>query len=181
MHLPLSTLALFTNSSKKPQPIETPKPVVEATPTATGITPAEPRASWLCRLTSRSTYADTRGWADPWEIDKKIRQHTWDMSGSGGRANSGQTFNGSKLPYWETWCGTEEVFGGTCRTGKSARPGRPLQSGLRRLPHVARLWSTIQRLCHSISSKPFNKQYTNAQKTTEPDLTTTLPFGAGRA
>ena len=56
--------------------------------------------------------------ADTWKIDQ-ITQHTWDMW-AGMTADSGQSYNGSKLPYWDTWCGTEEVFGGSC--GQGARP-----------------------------------------------------------
>jgi hypothetical protein len=78
--------------------------------------------------------AQVQAWADAWEI-AKITQHTWDLW-AGMTADSGQTFNGSKLPYWETWCGTEEVFGGVC--GKAVRPAHSFRLAAQ-LTHVARL------------------------------------------
>ena len=97
----------------------------EVTPTATGITPADIPAGYGYP----GDRPQIQAWADAWEIDK-IRQHTWDMW-AGMTADSGQTFNGSKLPYWETWCGTEEVFGGSCGTGKSARAWTSVSEWLR--------------------------------------------------
>jgi len=77
--------------------------------------------------------AAIQAWADTWKIDQ-ITQHTWDMW-AGMTADSGQSYNGSKLPYWDTWCGTEEVFGGSC--GKGARPAHPFRVASQ-LTHVAR-------------------------------------------
>jgi hypothetical protein len=121
-------LALFATScqqSPSPQPAQ---PVSVATPAA--ITPTD--------IPSGYGYpgdrAQVQAWADAWEI-AKITQHTWDLW-AGMTADSGQTFNGSKLPYWETWCGTEEVFGGIC--GKAVRPGHPFKLAAQ-LTHVARL------------------------------------------
>ena len=121
-------LALFATScqqSPSPQPAQ---PVSVATPAA--ITPTD--------IPSGYGYpgdrAQIQAWADAWEI-AKITQHTWDLW-AGMTADSGQTFNGSKLPYWETWCGTEEVFGGIC--GKAVRPGHPFKLAAQ-LTHVARL------------------------------------------
>src|SRR5215813_4210695 len=57
---------------------------------------------------------------------------------AGMTADSGQTYNGSKLPYWETWCGTEEVFTGTCGPGARTRPARPFRIASQ-LTHIARL------------------------------------------
>lgn len=106
--------------------------------------------------------AEVQAWADQWEI-AKITQHTWDMW-AGMTADSGQTFNGSKLPYWETWCGTDEVFGGTC--GKAARPGRPFRVAAQ-LTHVARLkGSSAPPDTQVISFNKFNPsmaQYLQAQ------------------
>jgi hypothetical protein len=76
-----------------------------------------------------------QAWADAWQIDQ-ITQHTWDMW-AGMTADSGQSFNGSKLPYWETWCGTADVFGGTCG-GRNGRPARPFRQASQ-LTHIARL------------------------------------------
>ncbi len=51
-------------------------------------------------------------WADKWNI-KKITAKAWDLWG-GMTANSGQTWQGSILPVWETWCGTTETFSQQC-------------------------------------------------------------------
>ena len=153
-------LALFANSCQKSQPIETSKPVAEATPAATGITSADIPAGYGYP----GDRPQIQAWADAWEIDK-IRQHTWDMWG-GMTADSGQTFNGSTLPYWETWCGTEEVFGGSCGTGKSVRPGRPFRVASQ-LTHVARLKGlSAQPDTTVVSFNKFNPsmaQYLNAK------------------
>ena len=128
-------LALFAISCQQSQSPQAPTPAGSPTPAASaGITPAD--------IPPGFGYPGDRNqiqaWADAWEIDK-ITQHTWDMW-AGMTADSGQTFNGGQLPYWETWCGTEEVFGGTC--GKSAspraRPGRPFRIASQ-LTHEAKL------------------------------------------
>lgn len=120
-------LVLFATSCQSPSP-QPAQPVSVATPAA--ITPTD--------IPSGYGYpgdrAQVQAWADAWEI-AKITQHTWDLW-AGMTADSGQTFNGSKLPYWETWCGTEEVFGGIC--GKAVRPGHPFRLAAQ-LTHVARL------------------------------------------
>lgn len=103
-------------------------------------------------------------WADAWDT-AKITQHTWDMW-AGMTADSGQGFNGGKLPYWETWCGTEEVFGGTC--GTSPRPGRPFRQASQ-LTHLARLKGTAAASPSGLAVVSFNKfnpsmaQYLQAQ------------------
>lgn len=120
-------LFLFATSCQQSPSTQTSTPTPAATPV--GITPTD--------IPSGYNYpgdrAQIQAWADAWEI-AKITQHTWDMW-AGMTADSGQTFNGSKLPYWETWCGTEEVFGGNC--GKGTRPGRPFKVASQ-LTHVAR-------------------------------------------
>lgn len=128
-------LALFGVSCQKSP--ETGQPATGATPTpaaSAGITPAD--------IPPGFGYPGDRNeiqaWADAWTIDK-ITQHTWD-TWAGMTADSGQSFNGGQLPFWETWCGTEEVFGGTC--GKAAapraRPGRPFRIASQ-LTHEAKL------------------------------------------
>ena len=47
-------------------------------------------------------------WADEWKIED-ITAHSWHLW-AGMTADSGQTYLGAHLPYWETWCGNEEVF-----------------------------------------------------------------------
>src|SRR6266567_730342 len=121
-------MALFAMSCKQSPTTQTSQPVATATPA--GITPTDIPAGYGYP----GDRAQIQAWADQWEI-AKITQHTWDMW-AGMTADSGQTFNGSKLPYWETWCGTEEVFGGTC--GQRTRPGRPFRVAAQ-LTHIARL------------------------------------------
>ncbi len=121
-------LVLFVAACQQSPPVQTPTPVAVATPT--GITPTDIPAGYGYP----GDRAEIQAWADQWEI-AKITKHTWDMW-AGMTADSGQSFNGSKLPYWETWCGTEEVFGGTC--GKGARPGRPFRVASQ-LTHNSRL------------------------------------------
>lgn len=59
-------------------------------------------------------------WADEWQIEK-ITEHAWHMW-AGMTADSGETWNGTMLPYWETWCGNEEVFSGKCNEEKGRAP-----------------------------------------------------------
>lgn len=159
-------LTLLNISCQTPQPTETPKTTTEATPAAAapGITPADIPAGFGYP----GDRAQIQAWADAWEI-KSITQHTWDMW-AGMTADSGQSFNGSKLPYWETWCGTEEVFGGTCATGKSkARPGRSFRIASQ-LTHVAKLkgLASAQPDTTIVSFNKFNPsmaQYLQAQHT----------------
>lgn len=126
-------LALFATSCKESSTNQTSKPEATASATPAGITPTDIPAGYGYP----GDRAQIQVWADQWDI-AKITQHTWDMW-AGMTANSGQSYNGSKLPYWETWCGTEEVFGGTCGAAtKAARPGRPFRVASQ-LTHVARL------------------------------------------
>jgi hypothetical protein len=123
-------LALFITSCQQSPPTQTAKPVAIATPGV--ITPADIPAGYGYP----GDRAQIQVWADQWEI-AKITQHTWDMW-AGMTADSGQTDpDGSKLPYWETWCGTADVFGGTCGKG-FARPSRPFRVPSQ-LTHIARL------------------------------------------
>lgn len=149
-----------------PQPGQ-PTPSPTATPVA-GITPVDIPAGYGYP----GDRAEIQVWADAWEIDK-ITKHTWDMW-AGMTADSGQSFNGSKLPYWETWCGTEEVFGGTC--GKSTRPGRPFRQPSQ-LTHIARLkGQAAQADTQIVSFNKFNPamaQYLQAQ---HPGPGTTGPY-----
>src|SRR5687767_1201498 len=121
-------LALVATSCQQSPSTQTSTPTPAATPAA-GITPADIPAGYGYP----GDRAQIQAWADQWEI-AKITQHTWDMW-AGMTADSGQSSDGSKLPYWETWCGTEEVFGGTC--GKAARPSRPFRVASQ-LTHIAR-------------------------------------------
>jgi hypothetical protein len=156
-------LALFGISCQKTPTTETATPVTQASPSpAGGITPAD--------IPSGYGYpgdrAQIQAWADAWQIDQ-ITQHTWDMWG-GMTANSGQSFNGSPLPFWETWCSTEDVFGGNCGAAyKSARPGRPFRIASQ-LTHVAKLKGTANAQPDTtvVSFNKFNPsmaQYLQAQ------------------
>lgn len=157
-HVLVLALVLFATScqqSPSPQPSQ---PVSVATPAATGITPADIPAGYGYP----GDRAQIQTWADQWQI-AKITQHTWDMW-AGMTAASGQSFNGSKLPYWDTWCGTAEVFGGTC--GKAVRPGHPFRLASQ-LTHNARLKGlTAQPDTTVVSFNKFNPsmaQYLQAQ------------------
>lgn len=157
-------LVLFVTSCQQSPPVQTstPTPVASASPTG-GITPTDIPAGFGYP----GDRAQIQAWADQWEI-AKITQHTWDMW-AGMTADSGQTDpDGSKLPYWETWCGTADVFGGTC--GKTlARASRPF-----RIPsqftHGAKLkgLSAAPPDTQVVSFNKFNPsmaQYLNAQHT----------------
>jgi len=154
-------LTLFA-SCQKPSTVETPKPVPVAT---TGvITPTDIPPGYGYP----GDRAQIQAWADQWAI-ANITQHTWDMW-AGMTADSGQTDpDGSKLPYWETWCGTADVFGGNCGQGKTlARPGRPFRVPSQ-LTHTARqkgLLSSPPPDTQVVSFNKFNPsmaQYLNAQ------------------
>jgi hypothetical protein len=116
-------LGLFVTACQQspPPPTATPTPVASASPTG-GITPKDIPPGFGYP----GDRAEIQAWADTWEI-ARITQHTWDMW-AGMTADSGQTDpDGSKLPYWETWCGTADVFGGTCGKSGLARPSRPFR------------------------------------------------------
>src|ERR1700751_3068194 len=113
-------LALFAISCQQSPSNETPKTANVATPTpAAGITPADIPAGFGYP----GDRNELQAWADRWQIDQ-ITQHTWNLW-AGMTADSGQSFNGSKLPYWETWCSDTEVFGSGC--ANRTRPGRSLK------------------------------------------------------
>lgn len=83
------------------QPAETaPKPAV---PVA-GITPVDVPAGYGYPG-SRDEF---QAWADTWQIDN-ITTAAWNLW-AGMTSDSGQTWNGTDLPVWDTWCGNEEVF-----------------------------------------------------------------------
>jgi hypothetical protein len=155
-------VALLAVSCQQNTPTQT-TPVSQATPTPTpaGITPTD--------IPTGFGYPGDRAqiqiWADAWEI-AQITDHAWNMW-AGMTADSGQTFNGSPLPYWETWCGTEEVFGGSCGQSTRTRPGRPFRIASQ-LTHVARLKgnATAQPDTTVVSFNKFNPamaQYLQAQ------------------
>jgi hypothetical protein len=94
-----------------PQPTSPPAPKPEP---AAGITPMDIPAGY--------DYPGDRdlfqGWADNWEIEK-ITSAAWNLW-AGMTSDSGQTWNGDKLPIWETWCGTEEAFAaGGCNKNRT--------------------------------------------------------------
>src|ERR1051326_699062 len=125
-------LALFAMSCQQSPNTQTSKPAATGTPAANtaAITPTDIPTGYGYP----GDRAQIQGWADQWDT-AQITKHTWDMW-AGITADSGQTYAGSKLPYWETWCGTDEVFGGSC--GKAVRPSRPFRVASQ-LSHIARL------------------------------------------
>ena len=127
--LALALFAISCQQAQSPQPAASPVSVASPGATPAVITPTDIPTGYGYP----GDRAQIQAWADAWEI-AKITEHTWNMW-AGMTADSGQTYNGTKLPYWDTWCGTEEVFGGSC--GKSPRPGRPFRLASQ-LTHVAR-------------------------------------------
>lgn len=65
-----------------------------------------------------------QAWADTWQIES-ITTAAWNLW-AGMTSDSGQSWNGSALPVWETWCGNEEVFSAAGCNALS-RPARALQ------------------------------------------------------
>ncbi len=69
---------------------------------------------------------EVQEWADTWNINK-ITAKAWDLWG-GLTADTRQKDEGVFLPVWETWCGNEEIFTGTC--GKGLRPARRFKNAV---------------------------------------------------
>lgn len=103
-------------------PTPTPPPAVTITPTdiPTGFNYPGDRAT-------------LQGWADAWQTTE-ITGHGWDLW-AGMTADSGQKWNGAALPYWETWCGTEDVATGC---GPRTSLGRTFKKA-RQISHAAQL------------------------------------------
>lgn len=77
--------------------------------------------------------SEFQAWADTWSIGN-ITTAAWNLW-AGMTGASGQNWNGSNLPVWETWCGNEEVFSESgCRS--LLRPSRGYQRA-RQLGHTA--------------------------------------------
>jgi hypothetical protein len=92
---------------------ETPPPAAPETPAqptpapaavAAGIKPVDIPAGFGYPGNRR----EFQQWADEWQIGN-ITTAAWNLW-AGMTSDSGQTWNGSSLPIWETWCGNEEVF-----------------------------------------------------------------------
>lgn len=126
----------------------TPPPAAKGEPSATGATSASapqavfttpPPAAGITPVDVPAGYgypgdrAQMQSWADDWRISD-ITTSAWDLWG-GLTSDSGQSWNGSHLPVWETWCGSEEAFAHGCKA--LSRPARafkrPTQIG-----HTAR-------------------------------------------
>lgn len=159
-------LVLFATSCKESQSPEPTKPVTAVAPAV--IKPADIPPGYGYP----GDRAAIQAWADEWEISK-ITEHTWNMW-AGMTADSGQSSDGSKLPYWETWCGTEEVFGGTC--GKATRPGRPFRLASQ-LTHAARLKGSLAAPdTQVISFNKFNPSMTEYLQARHPGPGTAGPY-----
>jgi hypothetical protein len=113
--LPAALLLAACNREAPPAPGPTPEPPAPA-PVAAGIKPVDVPAGF--------GYPGDRSefqlWSDEWKIDE-ITTAAWNLW-AGMTSDSGQRWSGNALPVWETWCGTEEVFGTGC-TGLT-RPSR---------------------------------------------------------
>ncbi len=81
---------------------------------------------------------EIQSWADTWNVSK-ITAKAWDLWG-GMTVATAQRSGGAPLPVWETWCGNEEVFSGTC--GKGVRPHRGFRNAVQ-LTHFARAGKKI--------------------------------------
>lgn len=56
--------------------------------------------------------ATVQSWANANDTTS-IRTHAWNIWAGMTTTSQHGSFNGQALPVWETWCGTEEVFGST--------------------------------------------------------------------
>ena len=80
--------------------------------------------------------AEFQAWADTWQIDN-ITTAAWNLW-AGMTSDSGQTWEGSNLPVWETWCGISETFSAAgCTATGMTRPSRGFQPA-RQIAHTAR-------------------------------------------
>jgi hypothetical protein len=112
----LSAALLSTSCGRETPPPPTPPETPVTPPAIAGIKPVDIPAGY--------GYPGDRSefqlWADEWKIEE-ITTAAWNLW-AGMTSDSGQTWSGNPLPVWETWCGTEEVFGSGC--GSLARPPR---------------------------------------------------------
>lgn len=101
----MSGALLLSACGKEAPPVEPAKPVEPAPKVEiAGIKPVD--------IPSGFGYPGSRdefqAWADAWQIDN-ITTSAWNLW-AGMTSDSGQHWNGSTLPVWDTWCGNEEVF-----------------------------------------------------------------------
>lgn len=116
-----------TPSGETPAPNPAPPPATSA-----GIKPVDIPAGYGYP----GNRDEFQGWADDWKIDN-ITTTAWDLW-AGMTSDSGQSWNGGKLPVWETWCGNEEVFSAAgCKEGLG-RPARAFQRASQ-ITHSAKL------------------------------------------
>ena len=104
-----------------------PKPAVEVA----GITPVDIPAGFGYP----GNRDEFQAWADTWQIDN-ITTASWNLW-AGMTSDSGQRWNDSSLPVWETWCGNEEVFS-AAGCNALGRPARAFQNATQ-IGHAARL------------------------------------------
>jgi hypothetical protein len=118
-----AALLLLAACNKEAPPAEAPKPeaaVEKPKLEVAGIVPEDVPAGFGYP----GDRNEFQSWADNWQIDN-ITTAAWNLW-AGMTSDSGQQWNGSPLPVWETWCGNEEVFSAT---GCNAldRPARAFQ------------------------------------------------------
>ncbi len=104
----------------------TPKPEVQVA----GITPIDIPAGF----SYPGNRDEFQAWADTWQIDN-INTAGWNLW-AGMTSDSGQRWNDSPLPVWETWCGNEEVFS-VAGCSALGRPARAFQNATQ-IGHGAR-------------------------------------------
>lgn len=159
----LMSAAMALAACNQPAPSES-SAVVEAAPdpVSAAIVPTDVPAGYGYPG-DRDTF---QAWANTWQIDN-ITNSAWNLW-AGMTSASGQSWNGSPLPVWETWCGNEEVFSVTGCNSLS-RPARGLQIASQ-LGHAARAAGVIAPADTQVVS--FNKfnpamaTYLNTPQTT---------------
>jgi hypothetical protein len=116
-------------SEAPPQPGPSTPTAPPTTVAPTPVTPPAPSGLRPVDIPAGFGYPGNREefqtWADEWQIDK-ITATAWDLW-AGMTQDSGQSWNGSALPIWETWCGNEEVFS-AAGCSSSERPARAFQA-----------------------------------------------------
>lgn len=96
--------------------------------------------------------AQFQAWADGWEI-AQITRTAWDLW-AGMTADSGQSWQGASLPVWETWCGTEEVFGSGCKPLQ--RPARSFKRAVQLDHMMLKAGQTVAPDTQVVSFNKFN-------------------------
>lgn len=156
--LALLPAALLFAACNQEAPAEPAKPVTETAPkpeaAIAGIKPVDVPAGFGYP----GNRDEFQAWADTWQIDN-ITTAAWNLW-AGMTSDSGQTWNGTALPVWDTWCGNEEVFTATgCTTLE--RPARAFQKP-KQIGHTAlRAGKALPSDTQVVSFNKFNPAMAN--------------------